>query len=165
MVGTIEPRKNYELLVEIYKDYKVPIPTVVIGRRGWKSHKLINQIQETNGILWISDCCDGALLLYYKRAQLFVSLSKAEGFNLPALEASRHQIDRILSDIPIHRKSHLGAKLVSLNQPSEWAFEFSRLRPKDLNILPDTRYVNRKIVKTLDIFQIFKMIERDNPDV
>jgi hypothetical protein len=94
-----------------------------------------------------------------------VSLSKAEGFNLPALEASRYQIDRILSDIPIHRKSHTGAQLVSLNQPSEWAFEFSRLRPKDLNIQPDTKNENHKMGKTLDIFQIFKMIERDNPDL
>ena len=44
-VGTIEPRKNYNFLLEVYKKYKKRIknymPLVIVGRQGWISENLI----------------------------------------------------------------------------------------------------------------------------
>ena len=112
-VGTIEPRKNYDLLAEFWKLSWCSIPgikrLVVIGAPGWKSdktQKLLRQLGNQN-LIWLKNCCDGALCYFYQNSRFFVSSSLDEGFNLPALEARLNfGLPVILSDIPVHREVH-----------------------------------------------------------
>lgn len=112
-VGTIEPRKNYDLLIEFWKLHGSAIPEikrlVVVGAPGWKSKK--TQIDLTllknQNLIWLRNCCDGALSFLYHNSKLFISTSLEEGFNLPALEARLNfGLPLVLSDIPVHREVH-----------------------------------------------------------
>jgi glycosyltransferase involved in cell wall biosynthesis len=112
-VGTIEPRKNYDLLVEFWKLHGSAIPGIerllVIGAPGWKSdatQKQLSQLRNLN-LIWIKNCCDGALSYFYQNSKLFISSSINEGFNLPALEARLNfGLPLVLSDIPVHHEVH-----------------------------------------------------------
>jgi glycosyltransferase involved in cell wall biosynthesis len=44
------------------------------------------------------------LASWYQRAEVFVSISAYEGFNLPILEALFFQCQVLCSDIPVHRE-------------------------------------------------------------
>jgi alpha-1,3-rhamnosyl/mannosyltransferase len=112
-VGTIEPRKNYDLLTEFWKLHGSAIPgiksLIVIGAPGWKSdstQKELSKLRDQN-LFWLKNCCDGALSFFYQNSKFFVSTSINEGFNLPALEARLNfDLPLVLSDIPVHREVH-----------------------------------------------------------
>lgn len=114
-VGTVEPRKNYQLALEAWEIHLREVDLIdeliLIGRPGWKTKKLQNQLKSatTSGIYWISDCCDGALAEFYSRTKALISFSYAEGFDLPTMEARQNYAKPlILSDIPVHREFHNG---------------------------------------------------------
>ena len=106
-VGTLEPRKNYGSLLQIWKGEK-RFDLVLIGKKGWKCRKIVNQLKDSSlSTHWVENCCDGALNLIYSRATAFISTSFSEGFNLPALEARQlYGLPLLLSDIPAHREMH-----------------------------------------------------------
>ena len=109
-VGTIEPRKNYSQLLELWKSgffsYKGAEKLIIVGQYGWKCKRLKRELsQNIRNVLWIKKCCDGALGILYAKALFYVNLSFNEGFNIPAFEASHiFRKEMILSDIPIHRE-------------------------------------------------------------
>ena len=109
-VGTIEPRKNYSLALDIWFSLPVDGPMlVIVGRPGWKTMKVQRSLRSglSSGILWLPDCCDGALEILYSKCEALISFSFAEGFDLPPMEArQRHSKPLILSDIPVHREFH-----------------------------------------------------------
>ena len=111
-IGTVEPRKNYDLAIDFYESSSIneTLPQlVVVGTKGWKTNKICWKLKHfsKNKILWLETCCDGALNYLFSFSTAFISFSKNEGFNLPAMEA--HQIFQkplILTDIAIHREYH-----------------------------------------------------------
>lgn len=112
-VGTIEPRKNYSFALSAWKNYladNLALPyLVIVGRPGWKTkdlqHNLVKSINSR--VVWLQDCCDGALEILYKDCLALISFSLAEGFDLPPMEArQKFQKPLILSDIPVHREFH-----------------------------------------------------------
>ena len=110
-VGTVEPRKNYEFLINFWKMYGNSIQGVerliVIGAPGWKSKKTQLALSRLSRAKWVKNACDGSLYYFYENASFFVSASKDEGFNLPALEARiNHGMRVLLSDIPVHNEIH-----------------------------------------------------------
>lgn len=112
-VGTIEPRKNYDFLVDFWKLYSRQIPSItrllVIGAPGWKSKKIQANLKSVShqNLTWLKNCCDGSLKFFYQNSQCFISASINEGFNLPALEArTKFGLPVYLSDIPVHREIH-----------------------------------------------------------
>jgi glycosyltransferase involved in cell wall biosynthesis len=110
-VGTIEPRKNYELLIDFWKLYGNSISGVerliVVGTPGWKSEKTQFELSRLTNATWVKNACDGSLNFFYENARFFISASKDEGFNLPALEARVDYGKRVLlSDIPVHHEIH-----------------------------------------------------------
>ena len=143
MVGTIEPRKNYELLVSLYKEYGIKTSTLIIGRDGWKNKRIIRDIEMTPNLYWISGCCDGALRQYYERAKTFASLSKNEGFNIAAREAQQFNLPRVLSDIEVHRSIHFGAEFIPLDDKRKWAEVFSN----DKKQMPDVEVTRKNLTE------------------
>ncbi len=93
-VGTLEPRKNVETLVESYRrlvlDGAIAEDLVLVGRLGWDYERLLARLDvpELRGRVhrpgYVSQ--DGLVDLY-AGARLFVYPSLAEGFGFPPLEA------------------------------------------------------------------------------
>ena len=117
IVGTIEPRKNHVLLLNIWrsliKEWDSEAPNLVIfGRRGWENENVIDMLercQELRGhILELPGLDDFVLsgLLMHCRALLCPSL--AEGWGMPVPEALAMGTPVICSDIPALRESGQG---------------------------------------------------------
>lgn len=89
LVGTLEPRKNIEFVVNAFlmaniKDYKL----IVVGGGGSAFSK-VSYSQHEN-IVFCGYLSDEELLRKYKEASVFVYPSLYEGFGLPPLEAMQH---------------------------------------------------------------------------
>ena len=97
MVGTIEPRKSYLSLIAYIE--QVNRKVVIIGRYGWRQKnvkKRIIRLTHEGQLLWLNECCDGALSEYYKKASLFLSTSLEEGYNIAAMEATSYGLTLVL---------------------------------------------------------------------
>ncbi|SRR6266436_9316953 len=94
-VGTVEPRKNLKLLVEVLRILKsngqLDCPLLVAGAKGWKNSHLFQEIQAArlteNEIRFLGYLPDEDLPFFYAGAQLFLFPSLYEGFGFPPLEA------------------------------------------------------------------------------
>ena len=107
-VGTVEPRKDYARLVELVQcGAEHALPVVLVGRPGWGDIvKSVECLAETRPkhFVWLRDLTrDDGLLWLYRRAACFLSLSQAEGFNMPLVESAMSGRPVLCSDIPIHR--------------------------------------------------------------
>jgi glycosyltransferase involved in cell wall biosynthesis len=93
-VGTIEPRKNYPLLLEAYarvRDAHPGIPALCIaGQAGWKESSLESRIRAlglADRVKCLGFVPDEDLAALYRRCLGFVFPSHYEGFGLPVIEA------------------------------------------------------------------------------
>jgi glycosyltransferase involved in cell wall biosynthesis len=94
-VGTVEPRKNLKLLVEVVRILKsngqLKCPLLVVGASGWKSSPLFRQIQAAglteNEIRFLGYLPDEDLPFFYAGAEVFLFPTLYEGFGLPPVEA------------------------------------------------------------------------------
>ena len=91
-VGHLEPRKNYERLIDAFKQMKMGgknkgLKLVIVGQKMHHYKKVLQQISEEKDILWMNFVEHQLLLWLYKNARLFVFPSFYEGFGFPPLEA------------------------------------------------------------------------------
>jgi len=94
-VGTVEPRKNLKLLVEVVRILKstgqLKCPLLVAGANGWKNSPLLRQIQAAglteNEIRFLGYLPDEDLPFFYSGADVFLFPTLYEGFGLPPVEA------------------------------------------------------------------------------
>lgn len=93
-VGTLEPRKNVEGLINAYRilkdDFKVRHQLVIAGMKGWMYEKifsLVNEYQLQSEIVFTDYVSREDLKALYKMASVFVYPSFYEGVGLPVLEA------------------------------------------------------------------------------
>jgi alpha-1,3-rhamnosyl/mannosyltransferase len=95
-VGTLQPRKNIERLLQAYLALPPVVRAarqlVIVGMPGWRSADLIRQIeaarQRGENVVWLSNLTDSAeLRQLYAGAGVFVFPSLYEGFGLPVVEA------------------------------------------------------------------------------
>ena len=91
MVGTIEPRKNFPFLVQIYetlRDFDGDL--VLVGGLGWKTGPTLRAIADSPrraGIKLLKQVGDAQLAALYAGAAAFVYPTRYEGFGFPPLEA------------------------------------------------------------------------------
>ena len=105
-VGTIEERKNLQLLIESIKDLK-EVYLVCIGRKTNYYNKIIKYIKKENiehKILFpqVSNMLD--LSYIYKESKGLVNPSVDEGFGKPIIEAMYSKIPVILSNTKIFKE-------------------------------------------------------------
>jgi glycosyltransferase involved in cell wall biosynthesis len=79
-VGTLEPRKNLERLVDAVR--RTDKELRVVGARGWGKVKV-----EGNGVSWLGEVTDAELARLYRGASCVAYPSLYEGFGIPVLEA------------------------------------------------------------------------------
>jgi len=91
-VGTVQPRKNYRMLIRAFKPVaaKWEHNLVIAGGRGWLYDEILAEAdqQGIGGRVQFTGFVDDALMpALYSGATLFVFPSLYEGFGLPLLEA------------------------------------------------------------------------------
>ncbi len=95
-LGTLEPRKNVEGLIEAFNQLKKNQPDwknlnlVIAGDKGWHYQEIFELIEKSpykNQIKYLGYIKKGEKPFLYNLAELFVFPSYYEGFGLPVLEA------------------------------------------------------------------------------
>ncbi|MBS4015543.1 MAG: glycosyltransferase family 4 protein [Candidatus Latescibacteria bacterium] len=89
-VGTLEPRKNYPVLLQAFKHFSKDYDLVIIGKQGWKAQKIfkmISDLQLEKSVKILGYVHVNELPHFYNGAELFIFPSLYEGFGLPLVEA------------------------------------------------------------------------------
>lgn len=102
-VGTLQPRKNVERLIEAFSKLKrADLELVIVGRKGWMYQDILNAPEKfdvADRVKFIHDASDQDLPNLYKNAEIFVLPSLYEGFGLPVLEAMQYGVPVITSNV------------------------------------------------------------------
>lgn len=108
-VGSVEPRKNLRRLVEAYGHLPASVrresPLLIVGG-GAASFRGVGELRDIacDEVQFLGRVSDQELAGLYSGARVFVSLSLAEGFGLPVVEAASSMTgSMVLSDIPVYR--------------------------------------------------------------
>lgn len=120
-VGTIQPRKNYRLILDAFLRCSQNWRWVIVGgfSSNFRSDKsLIHKLKNHPKIQIIENIQVDELHTLYSKASVLVSASIYEGCNLPVLEAIQHGCPVLVSDIPVHRELYTErAEFFSIDQP------------------------------------------------
>lgn len=102
-VGTLQPRKNIERLVEAFSKLgKADLELVIVGKKGWKFEEILAAPKKFNveaRVKFLESVTDEDLPAFYKNALCFALPSLYEGFGLPVLEAMRYGCPVVTSNI------------------------------------------------------------------
>ena len=110
-IGTIEPRKNHLLLLNLWRELAAEGCTqhlVVVGRRGWENEMVVDMLERCSAIAphvtEFGDLNDNEMIALLARARALLMPSFAEGLCLPVLEAGAIGTPVIVSDLPALRE-------------------------------------------------------------
>jgi len=110
VLGTIEPRKNHWMLLQIWRDLceRLGAATpklVVIGQRGWECENVVDLLERCRPLRGIvvekGRCTDAELVTYLHHATALLFPSFVEGYGMPVTEALSLGVPVIASDIAV----------------------------------------------------------------
>lgn len=111
MVGTLEPRKSHMQVVRGFEQLwkrGFDINLVIVGKQGWMVGELCARLtshpENKKRLFWIDQVSDEYLEHLYESATCLLAASIGEGFGLPLVEASKHDLPIIARDIPVFRE-------------------------------------------------------------
>lgn len=88
--GNIEPKKNIRHIIDAFRLYRSKDKNcglVIVGKRSWKSHKVLSLLKNIKDVTLTGYVSDDELACIYRLAKVFLFPSKYEGFGFPPLEA------------------------------------------------------------------------------
>lgn len=126
-LGTIEPRKNHALLLDVWQHLvaehgdKAP-RLLVVGRRGWGSAAIAGGLAELYpAVEERAGLSDAAVASLLRGARALLLPSFAEGFGLPVIEALANGVPVLCSDLPALRESGGGVPdYLDPHDPEAW---------------------------------------------
>lgn len=111
--GTIEPRKNHLLLLQIWREMvaahgdQAP-KLLVIGKRGWENEGAVDMLERCRAIerhvIEVSGLSSVTLRRLMDNARAMLVPSFCEGYGLPVAEALAAGVPLIASNLPIFRE-------------------------------------------------------------
>lgn len=113
MLGTIEPRKNHWLLLQLWRSLVERLGPaaprlVVIGQRGWECENVVDLLERCEALKGVVTelprCSDADLMTWLHHAQALLFPSFAEGYGMPLAEALSLGVPVIASDLPVFRE-------------------------------------------------------------
>lgn len=130
MVGTVEPRKNHDLVLDAMPfvwNSEPDAQLIIAGRIGWQADRIAQRIREaamTSNVEFIDSPSDDHLETLYRSASIAVYPSRYEGFGLPVIEAMGRGLPVVAGDIPVLRETGGNvARYVGVNDPESMAGE------------------------------------------
>ncbi|MDR3569723.1 MAG: glycosyltransferase family 1 protein [Syntrophobacteraceae bacterium] len=113
MVGTIEPRKNHWMILQVWRRIverlgRAAPGLVIIGQRGWECENVIDILERgatlSDFVHEASGCSDEELVWRLRRARALIFPSFIEGYGLPLIEALSNGVPVIASNLPVFRE-------------------------------------------------------------
>lgn len=106
-VGTLQPRKNIERLIEAFakivaEKKHTELQLVIVGKKGWLFEPILAAPEKygvSDKVKFLDYVPDSALPALYQNALCYVLPSLYEGFGLPVLEAMKYDCPVITSNI------------------------------------------------------------------
>jgi glycosyltransferase involved in cell wall biosynthesis len=97
-VGTLEIRKNYSLLVDLWAELLAEpafdLDLVIVGMAGWEADDTVRRLRALPGfgtrVVWLQRLSDAGLSWLYEQCHVVVFPSWYEGWGLPVVEALQH---------------------------------------------------------------------------
>lgn len=106
-IGTVEPRKNHEMLLDVFETLwkqGIDVGLVLMGKADAQSAQLIRVLQthkEINGHLYFDQSATDADIHWcYENCRALILPSLAEGFGLPLIEARMYGAQVFANNIP-----------------------------------------------------------------
>lgn len=120
-VGTIEPRKNLPAMAAaitaLARRVARPVRWQIVGRKGWAGPDEERALRHPS-LEWLGMVDDRTLRQLYASADLYLSLSHLEGFNMPVVEAMAQGTPAVLSALDVHEEvAGAGAEYVPADDP------------------------------------------------
>ncbi len=153
-VGTIEPRKRHDLLLDVWDDMARDrsadtLPGLMIcGARGWNNEALfarLDRLPENSPVRELTGLDDEAMAALVSGARALLFPSEAEGFGLPPIEAAALGVPVICNDLPVYRET-LGDIPVYASGPDRYQWRqmiesLSKGRKRDARAVTGQAYV------------------------
>ncbi|MCU0886651.1 MAG: glycosyltransferase family 4 protein [Rubritepida sp.] len=116
MLGTIEPRKNHLLMLQLWREFarmrRVDVPQLlIVGRRGWENEAVFRMLERTEFEGLVEErgrLSDPEVERLLRGAVALLAPSFTEGFGIPLAEALACGTPVIASDIPAAREVGAG---------------------------------------------------------
>lgn len=102
-VGSMDPRKNINLLIDLFSKEKFKKERLVIVGAKAKAFNEVNFVIPEN-VSVLDRCDDDELADLYKRAKAMISPSFYEGFGIPVVEAMASGCPLILSNLDVYQE-------------------------------------------------------------
>jgi len=113
MLGTIEPRKNHWLMLQLWRQLierlgEAAPRLVIVGQRGWLCDNVMDMLERCEllqgFVFQQAGCSDAELATWLGHSQALLFPTFAEGYGMPLAEALALGVPVIASDLPAFRE-------------------------------------------------------------
>lgn len=176
-IGTIEPRKNIEGILQAFEDFClenniIDLDLIIAGKNGWNNkyiYKILNNSKIKDKVKILNYVTEDEKINLYKNAKIFIFPSFYEGFGIPIIEAQSFGIPVVTSNnsslTEIVLNSAICINPYNINEIKEAIknlyFDQELYKYyKELGIKNSERFTwLNTAIKTLEIFEKLKKLE------